>query len=178
MYICPVLWGGNIKKLSTTRPKENEDPGGNATPTNKKELQAFLGVINYLGTFSPSRASELQKLTSSRTVWTWNASYQALYDKTKSLIMADICMKFYNETKPLYLKTGAFGIGLGATLFQTRDGTTCPKDITLDNTILRLTAFACKSLTNVEQRYSNIEREALGILLALEKIHHYCLLRR
>ena len=33
----------------------------------------------------------------------WNASYQAVYDKTKSLIKADLCMKFYDETRPLYL---------------------------------------------------------------------------
>ena len=38
---------------------------------NKKELQAFLGITNYLSTFSPSTASicvPLQKLTSSRAV--------------------------------------------------------------------------------------------------------------
>ena len=40
-------------------------------PPNKKELQAFLGIINYLGKFSPSTASTcdpLCKLTSSRAV--------------------------------------------------------------------------------------------------------------
>ena len=99
-----------------------------------------------------------QKLMSSRTVWTWNVSYQALCDKTKSLIKADVCMKIYNETKPLYLKTDASGIGLGAALLHTRDGTTCPKDITLDNSTLRPITFANKSLTSAEWRYSNIER--------------------
>ena len=33
-------------------------------------------------------------------------------------------MKFYDETKPLYLETEASEIGLGATLLQTRDGIT------------------------------------------------------
>ena len=77
------------------------------SPQNKKELQAFLGIINYLGKFSPSTANvcdPLQKLTSSRAVWMWNASYHALYDKTKSLIKDDACMKFCNETKPCTLK--------------------------------------------------------------------------
>ena len=54
------------------------------------------------------------------------------------------------------------GIGLGATLLQTRDGTTCPKKILLpDNTILRPTAFASKSLTSAEQRYRNIEKSGV-----------------
>ena len=43
-----------------------------------------------------------------------------------------------------------------------------------DNTILHPIAFATKSLTGTEWRYSNIECEALGILHGLEKVHHYC----
>ena len=114
------------------------------------------------------------KLTSSKAVWMWNATYQALYEKVKSLIKADVYMKFYDKTKPLYLETDASGIELGAALLQTRDGTTCPKDIAPDTTILRPIAFASKTLTSAEWRYSNIEREALGKLHGLEKFHHYC----
>ena len=36
-------------------------------------------------------------------------------------------MKFNNETEPLYLETDMSGIGLGAALLQTRDGTKFPK---------------------------------------------------
>ena len=42
-------------------------------PNNKKELQAFLGIINYLGKFSPGTANvcaPLCKLTSSKVTWT------------------------------------------------------------------------------------------------------------
>ena len=104
---------------------------------------------------------------SSKTVWTWNVLYQVLYDKMKSLIKDDVCMKFYNETKPLYLETDASGIGLG----------TCPKDTAPDNTMVRPIAFGSKSLTSTEWRYSNIEREALGILQGLERFHCYCFAR-
>ena len=45
-------------------------------------------------------------------------------------------MKFYNESKPLYLETDESGVGLGAALLQMRDGATCQKDIAPDNTIL------------------------------------------
>ena len=34
---------------------------------------------------------------------------------------------FYDETKPFYLKTDAFGIRLGTAQLQTRDGIMCPK---------------------------------------------------
>ena len=46
-----------------------------------------------------------------------------------------------------------------------------------DNTILCSIAFASKSLTGAEWRYSNIKHEALGILHGLEKFHHYCFSR-
>ena len=94
--------------------------------------------------------------------------------KAKALIQNDVYMKFYNETKPLYFEMDVSGIGLGAALFQTRDGTTCSKDAAPDNTILRPIAFSSKSLTIAEQGYSNIEREVLGILHGLEEFHHYC----
>ena len=61
-----------------------------------------------------------------------------------------MCMKSYDETKPLYLETDALGIRLGAALLQTRDEAICPKDILPDYTILKPIAFASKSLTSVE----------------------------
>ena len=48
-------------------------------PQNKKELQAFLSVINYLSKFSPETlemCKPLRKLTSSKATWTWDALYQ------------------------------------------------------------------------------------------------------
>ena len=48
-------------------------------PKNKKELQAFLGIINYLSKFSPDMSEvckPLRRLMSSKATWTWDASYQ------------------------------------------------------------------------------------------------------
>ena len=63
---------------------------------------------------------------------------------------------------------------MGAALLQLCNNMMCQKDIVADNTMLHPIAFASKSLTEAEQRYSNIKREALGILQGLEKFHHYC----
>ena len=149
-------------------------------PNNKKELQGFLGIINYLGKFSPGTADvcePLHKLTSSKVIWTWNASYQSLFNKAKLLIQSDMSMKFYNATKLLYLETDASDICLGLALLQTCKGTICLKDTVPNNTILCPIAFASKSLTGAEHRYSNTETEALGILYGLKKFHHYCFTR-
>ena len=86
-------------------------------------------------------------------------------------------MKFYDDTKPLYLETDASGIGLGAALLLICEGTACQKDIAPENTTLCPIAFASKSVTGAECRYSNIEREALGIIHGLKKFYHYCFAR-
>ena len=77
-------------------------------------------------------------------------------------------MKFYDDIKPLYLETDASGVGLGAALLQTWEGTTCQKDMVPDSTILHPIAFASNSLTGTEHRYSNIVSNALGILHGLK----------
>ena len=66
-------------------------------------------------------------------------------------------MKFYYDTKLLYLETDASREGLGAALLQLHDNTTCQKDMAPDNIILHPISFASKSLTGAEQRYSNIK---------------------
>ena len=48
--------------------------------------------------------------------WTWNASHQRLFDKVKSIMKEDACMKFYDDMKPLYMETDAVGVELGAIL--------------------------------------------------------------
>ena len=36
-----------------------------------------------------------------------------MFDRTKASIKGDVCMKFNDETKPLYIETDASGVGLG-----------------------------------------------------------------
>ena len=79
-------------------------------------------------------------------------------------------MTFYDDTKPLYLETDASGVGLGAVLLQLHNNTTCQRGMAPDNIILHPIVFASKSLTGAEHRYSNIKREALGILHGFENL--------
>ena len=38
-------------------------------------------------------------------------------------------MKFYDDTKPLYLETDASGVDLGAALLQLHNNTACQRDV-------------------------------------------------
>ena len=67
-------------------------------------------------------------------------------------------MKFYDASKPLYLKTDGSGICFGNSLLHMRE--------------VHLIAFASKSISSMDHWHSNIEREGVGILGGLKKIHH------
>ena len=41
-----------------------------------------------------------------------NATYQKMFDKAKALKKEDVCMKFYDKTKSLYIETDASGVGI------------------------------------------------------------------
>ena len=51
---------------------------------------------------------------SAKTEWT----YQKMFDKAKAIIKEDVYMKFYDETKPLYIETDVSGVGLGAAVMK------------------------------------------------------------
>ena len=53
-------------------------------------------------------------------------------------------MKYYDETRPLYLGTDASMIGLGLGFLQIQDGMNCLQDEAPCNSILRLSAFTKK----------------------------------
>ena len=120
-------------------------------PKNKKELQALLGVINYLGKFSTGTTDicdSLCKLTSSKVTWTWNASYQALFNKAKLLIKVDMCMKFYDDAEATLFRNRCFwSWPRCGTITDACKGTACKKDIAPDNTNLCPTAL-CQQKPN------------------------------
>ena len=66
------------------------------------------------------------------------------------------CLAFFDKNHKTELRVDASPVGLGAILCQIQDdGTSRP------------VAYASWSLSNVERRYSQIEREALGVKLAV-----------
>ncbi len=75
----------------------------------------------------------------------------------KNEILQSTTLRYYDPSKDLVLQVDASSAGLGAALLQ-------------DNTPI---AFASKSLSRPETRYTNIERELLGIVFGLQRFHHY-----
>ena len=70
-------------------------------------------------------------------------------------------MAFYDKDVPTEVVTDASPVGLGAILVQEKQG------------VKRAVAYASRSLSDVERRYSQTEKEALAVVWACERFHLY-----
>ena len=133
-------------------------------PTDKQQLQSFLGMVNYMGTFIPNLSNHTEPLRAmlKKDVFHWEEQQTRSFQQVKTLIAKanTTPLRYYNRNLPVTVEADASLRGLGACLIQQHKG----KD--------QLIAFTSKSLTDAETRYANIERELLAILFAC---HRLCL---
>ena len=75
----------------------------------------FLGILNYISRISPMTAQVCEllcKLTLMKADWTCNKTYQDLYEIAKRIVKRDVCMKFCDATRPLYVEIDASSLAL------------------------------------------------------------------
>ena len=161
MHISPISWRGDIQAWSETWPLKATSAYW--VPQDKKELQAFLWIINCFGKFSPSMADIcelLRKLKSATTEWSWKATYQKIFDKAKSIIK-DACMKFYDETKPLSTETDASEVSWELTCYKqevVQVALGMKHQATAYSDLFHLWARACQAGKKIEQHTKRINR--------------------
>ena len=134
------------------------------TPTNASEVRSFLGLASFCRRFIPdfsTIAYPLSELTRKAVQWSWTTTHQSAFDKLKAMLTSDCVMAHYDPAAPTQLRVDASPVGLGAILTQTQLG------------VVRPVAYASRTLTAVERRYSQTEREALAVVWGCEKFHLY-----
>ena len=91
------------------------------SPTNKKQVQSFIGMINYLSKFS-LRLSELaeliRELAKDKVPFNLGPEHQAAFTKMKEEISSAPMLAYYNPKKQTVLQTDANLKCLGACLLQ------------------------------------------------------------
>jgi hypothetical protein len=129
-------------------------------PTNKQDLQRFMGMLAYLSKFIPNMAEEsapLRRLLEKNVQWHWSDEHQKSLDSLKTLLTKAPVLKYYAINEPLVLSVDASSEGLGAVLLQSQQPV----------------AYASKPLTECQKRYAQIEKELLAILYGCEHFHQY-----
>lgn len=140
-----------------------------ADPENKRELQSWLGIVNYYRKFIPNMATVLEPLThllSNDVEWNWTQACASACDEIKKLLISSEVMVHYDSQKPLTLAVDASAYGLGAVISHTIESNDKP------------IAYVSRTLTSAERNYSQIEKEALAIIFGIQKFHQYLYGRR
>ena len=134
------------------------------TPKNKKQLQGFLGTVNFSAKFSKNISEAITpmlELVKKGVKWHWNEKHQAAFEKVKTLLSTEIMLHFPDYTQPYYLQTDASDYAIGAVLYQQ------------DHEIIKIIACGSRTLRGSELNYFTTEKELLALIWALEKYHHF-----
>ena len=139
-------------------------------PKNVTELRSFLGLVNYYGKFLPDLAttlSPLYQLLQKQKKWSWGSSQRKAFQEVKDLLLSSRVLVHFDNKLPLILSCDASPYGVGAVLAHK-----------MDNGDERPVCFASRTLTAAEQKYSQLDKEALAIVFGVKKHHQYLYGRR
>nr|XP_054768172.1 uncharacterized protein K02A2.6-like [Lytechinus pictus] len=134
-------------------------------PANKKELQRYLGMINYLGKFLPNLSevtAPLRKLLVKENDWQWHQEHTTAFEKLQQMATEAPILQFYDVNQPVTVSVDASQNGVGAVLLQNE----------------KPVAYASKAFTDCEKRYAQIEKELAAVVYGAEKFHQYVFMRK
>ena len=138
-------------------------------PENVKELQAFLGMVNFYRRFLPAIAKTLRPLTDSLrggpkgyTSLEWTPQCAEAFLGAKRALLNATCLAHPTLGAQLSLAVDASATHVGAVLQQReRDSSTC-----------RPLGFFSKKLEAAQQKYSAFDRELFAVYAAIRHFRH------
>ncbi|KAG6451048.1 hypothetical protein O3G_MSEX006918 [Manduca sexta] len=134
-------------------------------PNNVTELKSFLGMVNYYGKFVKNMStflSPLYDLLKKGQQFKWGSKHNVAFKQIKKLLCSTDVLAHYDMSLETILTCDASAHGLGAVLAQrTRDNHE------------QVVAYASRVLTPAEKHYSQIHKEALAIIFAVDKFNQY-----
>ena len=134
-------------------------------PTNVGAVRRFLGMVNQLSKFSPHLADmtkPLRELLKKDRAWVWGDPQQQAFDNVKATLTTAPILALFDPTRETIVSADASCYGLGAVLLQQQP-----------NGEIKPVSYNSRSLTPTEQRYAQIEKEALALTWACERFSDF-----
>ena len=131
-----------------------------ARPANASDVRSLLGMAQYVARFIPKFAtivSPLRELTKQDVNWCWDQRCETAYQALKDALTNTSTMTYFDPNVPSVVLADASPCGLGAIL--TQNG--------------KVVSYTSRALSDVEQRYSQTEREMLAVVWCAEHFHLY-----
>ena len=137
-------------------------------PKDASEVRSFMGLVQYSAKFTTDVASVAkpkEELTRKSTKFVWGAEQETAFQELKRMITQADTPAYYKVGCRTRTVADASPVGLGAVLTQ------------LQGDVWRVIAYASRSLTDVERRYSQTEKEALALVWACERFTSWKLIK-
>ena len=135
------------------------------SPKNVQQLRSFLGLLNYYGKFIPNLAAlvhPLNQLLHKNARWNWDSKCESAFEEAKEALVSSKVLTHYDPKLPLTLAGDASAYGIGAVISHIfPDGSEHP------------IAFASRTLSQSEQNYAQLEKEALSLIFGVKRFHQY-----
>ena len=129
-------------------------------PKDKTEIKRLLGMITYLGKFIPNLseiAEPLRNLTKENVTYIWSDYHDKSFKNLKEIITNSPCLQYYDVEEEVSIETDASDYGLGAVITQKGHPI----------------AYASRTLSQTERRYSQIEKECLALVFGCQRFDQY-----
>ena len=133
-------------------------------PETASEVRSFMGLVNFNARFIrdlATKAEPLHRLTRNGSKFQWTGEQEKAFQTLKKDLASANTLAYFDTNAAIRVVADASPVGLGAVLVQTQHG------------IDRVVSYASRSLTDVERRYSQTEKEALALVWACERFHQY-----
>ncbi|XP_028966406.1 uncharacterized protein LOC100909061 [Galendromus occidentalis] len=129
-------------------------------PKSPSDVRAFLGLLNYYGKFSPRMhaiKAPFEALLKENVVFNWSEVHDEAFIKAKEILTGPLLLAHYDPRQTLVVAADACDAGIGGVLLQ------------------RYSDGNEKAVFHI---YSQIEKEALALVLTVERLHKFIWGRR
>lgn len=133
-------------------------------PESPSEVRSFLGLVNFVARFIPdlsTQAEPLHRLLHKDIKFKWGPEQDKSFNQLKQSLVDASNLSYFDLNAETQVIADASPVGLGAVLVQKQ------------NNEYKIICYASRSLTAIERKYSQTEREALGLVWACERFHMY-----
>ena len=122
-------------------------------PANVGDVGRFLGMVNQMSKLSPNLAEitqPLKELLIKGNQWVWGEPQRRAFSRVKEALTSSPVLALFDPNLDTVISADTSSFGFGAVLLQ--------KQPTGD---FKLVTYVSRSMTPTEQRYAQIEKEAL-----------------
>lgn len=134
-------------------------------PKCRRDVRKFLGLVGYYRRFVKNFSDIAEPLTNllrKNVTFVWTNDAQNAFEKLKQVLMNFPILKAPDFDVPFSLATDASDVGVGAVLLQEdAHGVSHP------------VAYFSKKLSPAQRKYSTVEKETLGLILAVNHFQVY-----